>query len=86
MESKGYTDDEAIDIAEKEFGRNEMIMVRNNYKSLIVQYFLKTVLAISVFNKVGSNRLVCIIYMTVFIIVYKEIDNQIQTNKLRNLN
>lgn len=27
MESKGYLDDEAIDIAEKEFGKNEMIMV-----------------------------------------------------------
>lgn len=27
MESKGYTDDEAIDIAEKEYGKNEMIMV-----------------------------------------------------------
>lgn len=28
MESKGYLDDEAIDVAEKEYGKNEMIMVR----------------------------------------------------------
>lgn len=27
MDSKGYTDDDAIDLAEKEFGKNEMIMV-----------------------------------------------------------
>jgi manganese-transporting P-type ATPase len=27
MESKGFLDDEAIDVAEKEFGKNEMIMV-----------------------------------------------------------
>lgn len=29
MESKGYLDDEAIDTAEKEFGKNEMLMVNN---------------------------------------------------------
>lgn len=27
VESKGYLDDESIDLAEKEFGKNEMIMV-----------------------------------------------------------
>lgn len=27
LESRGYADDEAIDVAEKEFGKNEMIMV-----------------------------------------------------------
>lgn len=31
MESRGYLDDEAIDTAEKEFGRNEMIMVNIAY-------------------------------------------------------
>lgn len=28
MESKGFSDEEAIDLAEKEFGKNEMIMVK----------------------------------------------------------
>lgn len=28
MESKGYIDDESIDIAEKQYGKNEMIMVQ----------------------------------------------------------
>lgn len=28
VESKGYLDDESLDIAEKEFGKNEMVMVR----------------------------------------------------------
>lgn len=27
MESKGFSDDETLDMAEKEFGKNEMIMV-----------------------------------------------------------
>lgn len=34
MESKGYSDDEAIDIAEKEFGKNEMIMVVPEFMEL----------------------------------------------------
>lgn len=34
MESKGYLDDEAIEFAEKEFGRNEMIMV--SYTLIII--------------------------------------------------
>lgn len=27
MESKGFCDDEAIDVAEKEYGKNDMVMV-----------------------------------------------------------
>ncbi|PZC83302.1 hypothetical protein B5X24_HaOG208066 [Helicoverpa armigera] len=34
MDSKGYVDDEAIDIAEKEFGKNEMIMVVPEFMEL----------------------------------------------------
>ncbi|XP_053601679.1 endoplasmic reticulum transmembrane helix translocase [Plodia interpunctella] len=34
MESKGYSDDEAIDVAEKEFGKNEMIMVVPEFMEL----------------------------------------------------
>ncbi|XP_072937344.1 endoplasmic reticulum transmembrane helix translocase [Epargyreus clarus] len=34
MESKGYLDDESIDVAEKEFGKNEMIMVVPEFMEL----------------------------------------------------
>ncbi|CAB3251374.1 unnamed protein product [Arctia plantaginis] len=34
MDSKGYTDDDAIDLAEKEFGKNEMIMVVPEFMEL----------------------------------------------------
>ncbi|KAL4715211.1 hypothetical protein ACJJTC_012258 [Scirpophaga incertulas] len=34
MESKGFQDDEAIDVAEKEFGKNEMIMVVPEFMEL----------------------------------------------------
>ncbi|XP_028034006.1 manganese-transporting ATPase 13A1 [Bombyx mandarina] len=34
MESKGYSDDEAIDLAEKEFGKNEMVMVVPEFMEL----------------------------------------------------
>ncbi|XP_059059301.1 endoplasmic reticulum transmembrane helix translocase [Achroia grisella] len=34
MESKGYTDDESVEIAEKEFGKNEMIMVVPEFMEL----------------------------------------------------
>lgn len=36
MESKGYSDDEAIELAEKEYGKNEMIMVCINYNMIII--------------------------------------------------
>ncbi|XP_045768267.1 endoplasmic reticulum transmembrane helix translocase [Maniola jurtina] len=34
MESKGYVDDESIDVAEKEYGKNEMIMVVPEFMEL----------------------------------------------------
>ncbi|XP_073941459.1 endoplasmic reticulum transmembrane helix translocase [Choristoneura fumiferana] len=34
LESRGYADDEAIDVAEKEFGKNEMIMVVPEFMEL----------------------------------------------------
>lgn len=40
MEYKGYSDDEAIDLAEKEFGKNEMIMVS---LFILVRHFLPLV-------------------------------------------
>lgn len=47
MESKGYVDDESIDVAEKEYGKNEMIMVmyfrffRCFISSLIISFYFK---------------------------------------------
>lgn len=44
VEAKGYADDEAIEIAEKEYGKNEMVMVSHEgtiqLQLLLVDYII----------------------------------------------
>ncbi|VVC97264.1 unnamed protein product [Leptidea sinapis] len=40
LESKGYTDDESILMAEKDFGKNEMIMREQQLHFLYFKYFV----------------------------------------------
>lgn len=67
MESKGYIDDESIDIAEKQYGKNEMIMVQYTF----FKSFYLMCLVLGIYHKVKPIFVIKHHYMKVNLQTFK---------------